>query len=273
MIKGSFVRDRKAGLLVRRGRRPDAGSVASGALTVGGFLVSAMLVGAMLVCGAQPVLAETGESRVTSPLGTVILTLQSPQRFTEAKCLFIPLDVAWQRRADVTVVGELTVRKPGTSIANADSFLLAPSEPIAGHYTDYVYVCPADGPGSYVVSGTLSFIGADSSDVVAMPPIAFTVVPARTSVTGLRLSQSGSKVTVSGRAVISSNASAAGGILLVSVREPGATEWANVAVPDVSSTGAFAATLGPRLAPGTLVRAQVLKCKWCTGAKAYARVR
>ena len=273
MIERSFVRDRKAGLLVRRGRRQDAGSVASGALTVSGFLVSAMLVGAMLVGGAQPVLAETGESKVTSPLGTVSLTLQSPQRFTEAKCLFIPLDVAWQRRADVTVVGELTVRKPGTPVANADSFLVGPSDPVAGNYTDYVYVCPADGPGSYVVSGTLSFIGADSSDVVAMAPIAFTVVPARTSIAGLTLSQRGSSVTVSGRAVIGSRGSAAGGILLISVREPGTTEWVNVAVPDVSSAGAFTAPIAPRLAPGTLVRAQVLKCKWCTGAKAYARVR
>ena len=90
--------------------------------------------------------------------------------------------------------------------------------------------------------------------------------------TGLMLSQSGSKVTVSGRAVITSNGSAAGGILLISVREPGTTEWANVAVPDVSPRGVFTANIAPRLAPGTLVRAQVLKCKWCTGAKAYARV-
>lgn len=182
-----------------------------------GFLISAFLTSLLLVGAARPVLAETRESQVTSPLGTVSLTMQSPQRFTEAKCLFIPLDVEWQRRADVTVVGELTVRKPGTSIANADSFLLAPNEPVAGNYTDYVYVCPADGPGAYVVSGTVSFIGADSSDVVAMSPMAFTVVPASTSVTGLMLSQSGSKVTVSGRAVITSNGSAAGGILLISI--------------------------------------------------------
>lgn len=257
------MRDRKSGLLVRMVRGRDALSV------VGVGLLAIALPG----IAAQPVLAETNGSTVTSSLGTVSLTLQSPQRFTEARCLFIPLDVAWQRRADVTVVGELNVRKPGTSIANADSFLLAPSEPLTGNYTDYVYVCPADGPGAYVVSGTLNFIGADSSDVVAVSPIALTVVPARTSVTGLMLSQSGSKVTVSGRAVITSNGSAAGGILLISVREPGTNEWANVAVPDVSATGAFSASIAPRLAPGTLVRAQVLKCKWCTGAKAYARVR
>lgn len=257
------MRDRKAGLLARvvLGR--------GGISAVGG----ALLVSALIVSAAQPVLAETKESTVTSPLGTVNLTLQSPQRFIEAKCLFIPLHVGWERRADVTVVGELTVRKPGTSVANADSFLLAPSEPVEGNYTDYVYVCPADGPGSYVVSGTLSFIGKDSSDVVEMPPIAFSVVAAKTSVTGLMLAQSGSKVTVRGRAVITSNGSAAGGILLVSVREPGTDEWVNVAVPDVSRTGAFSATIAPRLVPGTLIRAQVLKCKWCTGAKAYARVR
>lgn len=267
------MRDRRAGKLVRIRRSGFNGPLSGGATLMSGFLISAFLTSVLLVGAARPVLAETRESQVTSPLGTVSLTMQSPQRFTEAKCLFIPLDVEWQRRADVTVVGELTVRKPGTSIANADSFLLAPNEPVAGHYTDYVYVCPADGPGAYVVSGTVSFIGADSSDVVAMSPMAFTVVPASTSVTGLMLSQSGSKVTVSGRAVITSNGSAAGGILLISVREPGTTEWANVAVPDVSPRGAFSANIAPRLAPGTLVRAQVLKCKWCTGAKEYARVR
>lgn len=236
-------------------------------------LLTCVLVTVLLAGAAQPVLAETEESRVTSQLGTVNLTLQSPQQFIEAKCLFIPLDVAWQRRADVTVVGELTVRKPGSSIANDDSFILTPSEPAVGHYTDYVYVCPADGPGSYVVSGTLSFIGADASEVVAMSPIPFTVVAASTSISGLRLSQSGSKVTLNGRAHITSTASAAGGIVLVSVREPGTSAWANVAVPEVSRTGAFSATIAPRLEPGTLVRAQVLRCKWCTGAKAYARVR
>jgi hypothetical protein len=75
-----------------------------------GFLMSGVLTSLLLVGAARPVLAETRESQVTSPLGTVSLTMQSPQRFTEAKCLFIPLDVEWQRRADVTVVGELTVR-------------------------------------------------------------------------------------------------------------------------------------------------------------------
>ena len=204
-IDGSFVRDRRAGKLVRIRRSGFNGPLSGGATLMSGFLMSGVLTSLLLVGAARPVLAETRESQVTSPLGTVSLTMQSPQRFTEAKCLFIPLDVEWQRRADVTVVGELTVRKPGTSIANADSFLLAPNEPVAGNYTDYVYVCPADGPGAYVVSGTVSFIGADSSDVVAMSPMAFTVVPASTSVTGLMLSQSGSKVTVSGRAVITSN--------------------------------------------------------------------
>jgi hypothetical protein len=57
------------------------------------------------------------------------------------------------------------------------------------------------------------------------------------------------------------------------VREPRSSEWANVAVPEVGPTGAFSARIGPALAAGTWVRAQVLKCKWCTGAKAYARVR
>ena len=242
-------------------------------MSCGALIVSGCLMSALIAWTAQPALAETGGSRVTSSLGSVSLTLQSPQRFIEAKCLFIPLEVAWERRADVTVVGELTVRKPGTSVANADSFILAPSEPVAGNYTDYVYVCPAAGPGASVGTGTLSFIGADASDIVAVAPIPFTVVPARTSIAGLTLSQRGSKVTVSGRAVITATGRAAGGILLISVREPGTTEWANVAVPDVSPAGAFTATIAPSLASGTLVRAQVLKCKWCTGAKAYARVR
>ena len=138
------MRDRRAGKLVRIRRSGFNGPLSGGATLVSGFLMSGVLTSLLLVGAARPVLAETRESQVTSPLGTVSLTMQSPQRFTEAKCLFIPLDVEWQRRADVTVVGELTVRKPGTSIANADSFLLAPNEPVAGNYTDYVYVW-ADG--------------------------------------------------------------------------------------------------------------------------------
>ena len=132
------MRERRVGKLVRIRRSRFNGPLSGGATLMSGLLISGILMSVFLVGAARPVLAETRESQVTSPLGTVSLTMQSPQRFTEAKCLFIPLDVEWQRRADVTVVGELTVRKPGTSIANADSFLLAPNEPVAGNYTDYV---------------------------------------------------------------------------------------------------------------------------------------
>jgi hypothetical protein len=210
---------------------------------------------------------------VTSSLGSISMSMQSPQQFIEAKCLFIPLDIEWQRRPDVTVVGELTVRRPGTSVANADSFVLARSEPAAGNYTDYVYVCPADGPGTYVLSGTVTFIGADSSDVVEVPPLAVTVTQARTSIVGFALTRSGTNIVAQGRAVIAGTGAAAGGILVIAVRERGSGEWTNVAVPEAARSGAFSATIEPRLAPGTWVRAQVVKCKWCTGAKAYARVR
>ncbi len=229
--------------------------------------------GSTSIAGATPATDVTRETQVTSPLGSVTLSLRSPQQFIEAKCLFIPLEIAWQRRPDVTVVGELTVRRPGSSVSNADSFVLARSEPATGNYTDYVYVCPADGPGPYVLSGTASFIGSDSTDVAEFPAMAFTVTQARTSITGFALSRSGSRIVASGSAVIARDGIAAGGIVVIAVREPGSSAWANVAVPEVGPKGAFSVRIAPALAAGTWVRAQVLKCKWCTGARAYARVR
>jgi hypothetical protein len=229
--------------------------------------------GSTAIAGATPATDVTRETQVTSPLGSVTLSLRSPQQFIEAKCLFIPLEIAWQRRPDVTIVGELTVRRPGSSVSNADSFVLARSEPATGNYTDYVYVCPADGPGTYVLSGTASFIASDSTDVAEFPAMAFTVTQARTSITGFALSRSGSRIVASGSAVIARDGIAAGGIVVIAVREPGSSAWANVAVPEVGPKGAFSVRIAPALAAGTWVRAQVLKCKWCTGARAYARVR
>ena len=165
------------------------------------------------------------------------------------------------------------MRRIGSSVSNPDSFILARSEPSIGTYTDYVYVCPADGPGAYVLTGTASFIAADSTDVVDVPAMSFMVTQARTLITQLTLSQSGSRIVASGRAVIENEGAAAGGILVIAVRQPGAAEWVNVAVPEVGRAGEFSARIGPALTAGTWVRAQVLKCKWCTGARAYARVR
>jgi hypothetical protein len=101
-------------------------------------------IGSTSIAGATPATDTTRETQVTSPLGSVTLSLRSPQQFIEAKCLFIPLEIQWQRRSDVTVIGELTVRRPGSSVANADSFVLARSEPATGNYTDYVYGIPGD---------------------------------------------------------------------------------------------------------------------------------
>ena len=230
-------------------------------------------IGSTAVAGATPVTTVIRESQVISPLGSITLTLESPQQFIEAKCLFIPLDISWSRRFDVTIIGELTVRKTGSSISNPDSFILARSEPAIGKYTDYVYVCPADGPGAYVLSGSAAFIAADSTDVVEVPAMSFMVTQAKTSITQLTLSRSGSRIVASGRAVVEGEDGAAGGILIIAVREPGAAEWVNVAVPPVGRTGEFSARIGPALAAGTWVRAQVLKCKWCSGTRAYARVR
>ena len=237
-----------------------------------GILVCAS-IGSTSIAGGSPAAAVTQKTEVTSPLGSIQMTLESPQQFIEAKCLFIPLDIAWSRRSDVTIIGELTVRKTGSSVSNPDSFILARSEPTTGTYTDYVYVCPADGPGAFVVTGTVTFIASDSSDVVEVPTITFMVTQAKTSITQLTLSRSGSRIVASGRAVVEGDDVAAGGILVIAVRKPGADEWVNVAVPPVGRTGEFSARIGPALAAGTWVRAQVLKCKWCSGTRAYARVR
>ena len=230
-------------------------------------------IGSTCIAGGSPAAAVTHKTEVTSPLGSIQMTLESPQQFIEAKCLFIPLDIAWSRRSDVTIIGELTVRKTGSSVSNPDSFILARSEPTTGKYTDYVYVCPADGPGAFVLTGTVTFIASDSSDVVEVPAITFMVTQAKTSITQLTLSRSGSRIVASGRAIVEGNDVAAGGILVIAVRKPGADEWVNVAVPPVGRTGEFSARIGPALAAGTWVRAQVLKCKWCSGTRAYARVR
>ena len=232
-------------------------------------------IGATVIAGAAPAAAFIREAQVISPLGSITLTLESPQQFLEAKCLFIPLDIAWSRRFDVTIIGELTVRKTGSSVSNPDSFILARNEPAIGKYTDYVYVCPADGPGAYVLSGNATFISSDSTDVVEVPAMPFMVTQAKTSITQLALGRSGSRIVASGRAVVEDENEdvAAGGILVIAVREPGAAEWVNVAVPPVGRTGDFSARIGPALAAGTWVRAQVLKCKWCSGTRAYARVR
>lgn len=236
-------------------------------------------IGATVIAGATPAAAVIREAQVISPLGSITLTLESPQQFLEAKCLFIPLDIAWSRRSDVTVIGELAVRRTGSSVSNPDSFILARSEPAIGKYTDYVYVCPADGPGAFVLSGNVTFIAADSTDVVEVPAISFMVTQAKTSITQFTLSRSGSRIVVSGRAVVEDKDKdedkdlAAGGILVIAVREAGAPDWVNVAVPPVGRTGEFSARIGPPLAAGTWVRAQVLKCKWCSGVRAYARVR
>ena len=237
-----------------------------------GILVCAS-IGSTSIAGGSPAAAVTQKTEVTSPLGSIQMTLESPQQFIEAKCLFIPLDIAWSRRSDVTIIGELTVRKTGSSVSNPDSFILARSEPTTGNYTDYVYVCPADGPGAFVLSGNVTFIAADSSEVVEVPAISFMVTQAKTSITQLTLSRSGSRIVVSGRAIVEGDDVAAGGILVIAVRKPGADEWVNVAVPPVGRTGEFSARIGPALAAGTWVRAQVLKCKWCSGTRAYARVR
>ena len=232
-------------------------------------------IGATVIAGATPAAAFIREAQVISPLGSITLTLESPQQFLEAKCLFIPLDIAWSRRSDVTIIGELTVRRTGSSVSNPDSFILARNEPAIGKYTDYVYVCPADGPGAYVLSGNATFIASDSTDVVEVPAMSFMVTQAKTSITQLTLSRSGSRIVASGRAVVEDEDEgvAAGGILVIAVREPGAAEWVDVAVPPVGRTGEFSARIGPALAAGTWVRAQVLKCKWCSGTRAYARVR
>jgi hypothetical protein len=239
-----------------------------------GILVCASIVSTS-IAGGSPAAAVTRKTEVTSPLGSIQMTLESPQQFIEAKCLFIPLDIAWSRRSDVTIIGELTVRKTGSSVSNPDSFILARSEPTTGKYTDYVYVCPADGPGAFVLTGTITFIASDSSDVVEVPAITFMVTPAKTSITQLTLSRSGSVIVVSGRAVVEGEDKdlAAGGILVIAAREAGALAWVNVAVPPVGRTGGFSAKIEPPLTAGTWVRAQVLKCKWCTGARAYGRVR
>ena len=237
-----------------------------------GILVCAS-IGSTSIAGGSPAAAVTQKTEVTSPLGSIQMTLESPQQFIEAKCLFIPLDIAWSRRSDVTIIGELTVRKTGSSVSNPDSFILARSEPTTGTYTDYVYVCPADGPGAFVLTGTVTFIASDSSDVVEVPAITFMVTQAKTSITQLTLSRSGSRIVASGRAIVEGDDVAAGGILVIAVRKPGADEWVNVAVPPVGRTGEFSARIGPALAAGTWVRAQVLKCKWCSGTRAYARVR
>ena len=242
------------------------------ALVLLGILVCAS-IGSTSIAGGSPAAAVTRKTEVTSPLGSIHMTLESPQQFTEAKCLFIPLDIAWSRRSDVTIIGELTVRRTGSSVSNPDSFILARSEPTTGKYTDYVYVCPADGPGAFVLTGTVTFIASDSSDVVEVPAITFMVTQAKTSITQLTLSRSGSRIVASGRAIVEGNDVAAGGILVIAVRKPGADEWVNVAVPPVGRTGEFSARIGPALAAGTWVRAQVLKCKWCSGTRAYARVR
>ena len=244
------------------------------ALVLLGVLVCAS-IGSTSIAGGSPAAAVTRKTEVTSPLGSIHMTLESPQQFTEAKCLFIPLDIAWSRRSDVTIIGELTVRRTGSSVSNPDSFILARSEPTTGKYTDYVYVCPADGPGAFVLSGNVTFIAADSSEVVEVPAISFMVTQAKTSITQLTLSRSGSRIVASGRAVVGDEDKdvAAGGILVIAVREAGAADWVNVAVPPVGRTGEFSARIGPPLAAGTWVRAQVVKCKWCSGASAYARVR
>jgi hypothetical protein len=246
------------------------GPIAVGLLTLTG-------IGLTAVASATPAAAVIREAQVTSPLGSITLTLESPQQFREAKCLFIPLDIAWDRRSDVTIIGELTVRRTGSSLSNPDSFILARSEPAIGNYTDYVYVCPADGPGAYVLTGNATFIAADSTDVVEVPAMSFIVTQAKTSITELTLSRSGSRIAASGRAVVEGEGEgedvAAGGILVVAVREPGAAEWVNVAVPPVGRTGEFSARIEPALSAGTWVRAQIMKCKWCSGARAYALVR
>jgi hypothetical protein len=240
--------------------------IAVGLLTLTG-------IGLTTVASATPAATVIRKAQVTSPLGSITLTLESPQQFREAKCLFIPLDIAWDRRSDVTIIGELTVRRIGSSLSNPDSFILARSEPSIGNYTDYVYVCPADGPGAYVLSGNATFIAADSTDVVEVPAMSFIVTQAKTSITELTLSRSGSQIAVSGRAVVEGEGVAAGGILVIAVREPGSVEWVNVAVPPVVRTGEFRAKIEPALSAGTWVRAQIIKCKWCSGARAYARVR
>ena len=224
--------------------------------------------------GTRPPIRDPHEQSVTlsSTLGEVVLSLDPRQRFIEPKCLFIPLTVSWRLRPGTTVVGLLAVTKPGSAVNNQDSFVLGEDEPSSGSYLDYVYACPADGTGQFALAGTVTFLGPGASELRTMPTIGFQVAAALTTIAGLSATRRASATLVHGRARVGASR-AAGGVVVVSVREPGGSSWMNLAVPDVGPTGEFSARIAVPLATGTRVLAEVISCTWCTGARAIVTVR
>lgn len=218
---------------------------------------------------AQAEVVETPPGMVSS--AQVSIAIDNDWQFVEADCLLIPVLATYGRADDTSIIGELTVTKPGDpTVTNDGTFLVLPGDPVSGQVLDEIFVCPADGTGEFRLSTLLRAVEPEGEQVFTLDPLTFWVRPAESRMTTLNAVGVKGGLRVSG--AVRAGRGAATGIVEVRLRTPGASRWTIAGRLPVES-GSFNGVIERSVPSGTRVRATLTECSWCSRASTATRVR
>lgn len=241
-------------------------------------IVAIGALSAVLLLGSVPAAVAAGSGTGATPVGTVSYSLPDVQ-LDGPMCVAVPVTFnftkltseAWQ--ADLRVV--LDVRQAGSNRPETVYGDLHAYDGLSGVVTETFFVCPErydPDKGPLLVTGTIKGESRVTGETTTAPVSSVTVgvLPNEARLSPMRITAAryGGHRVQGTATVLSATKGRIGveGRVDIYVKSPGSTKWRKVtsALPD--QFGRWSSYLDTDVKPGSVIRAQVSGCTWCTDA-------